>query len=207
MIMTTDERLASIEATLKKLAGGDEAKEDSPNKEVLESLDGIHKRLHDILARTPYWSATTSVDVEPTTDEDKEFIKKRDNKLFWTTAILVILSVVSFYQITGLFAIVIGLLFGVVMVHGSVLLDDIIFQGNTLKRIAKSGIGAAIYIAAIIYAIGAGIDVGTSLLTDPLSNDESRKASIGRTTDPVEKAEVQIAKPDTVKQDSVATEN
>lgn len=204
MIMTTDERLASIEATLKKLANPIEENEKSHEKEVDDKLAAIIAKLNEPI-HLPV--AKSLDDIEPTTDEDKEFIKKRDNKLFWATTILVILSVVSFYQITGLFAIVIGLLFGIVMVHGSVLLDDIIFQGNTLKRIAKSGIGAAIYIAAIIYAIGAGIDVGTSLLTDPLSNDESRKASIGRTTDPIEKGTVEVAKPDTVKQDSVATEN
>lgn len=189
MITTTDERMESIEKSIRDLT---EAVKPKTTEDTPETEEG--RLLKELIAKIETFEyKTKQADEDADTDDDVAFIKSRNNNMFVAIGVTGIIMLVSYYQLVNIFPTMLGILYGLGTVTLGIWIDKVALPGNSMKRIGKNGIASAIFIGAVILSIGMGIQVGSTIITDRYSNDGSRTTSVVRTVSPVEK---EIAKPD-----------
>lgn len=109
---------------------------------------------------------------ENDTPEDEQFARLRSWKVAIGLILTSILAVLSYKFFLELFGISLGLFFVFLGVGMWILLDHILLQANSLKKVSYEPISSAIVMLCIVVLFVSGISFGNSYISQPAGSTE-----------------------------------
>lgn len=89
-----------------------------------------------------------------------QFEKRRRNILFYSFVVLCALSYLAFQYITYLFGFTLGLFIANFSLLAYEWLDEIYFEGNTIKKLAENSIALSVFFVGLIWLFVSSLEFG-----------------------------------------------
>lgn len=170
---TTYEMFEVLQKQMSELIGYLKPNTDDKDKDLHAKLDAI---LNNQKEKPKIRFDDTKVEVEEYDEYDKLNDRQFENRRNWFALVLAVvtavLSWVAWLNFLSMFPTIFGFFFTAGGLLFVLAFDEYVLPGNTIKRISKNGIAAAIVILVFAILYVGGVSVGNSLITNRERDEE-----------------------------------